>query len=224
TVYSTESIEICQGSEYLGWTETGTYQRTLTAANGADSIVTTELTVNPTYEITEEITIQKGESYLEWTEEGEYVRILTSSTGCDSTVTTILIVQEIYSPFSEYLFEENSGTSVFDSKGKNDGTIINSEIRREGIIGGGLELNGTNYVNLGQCFAENIEDQLTLSAWVKPDAAAPGYQGVIMHGGPNDDTYAMYINSAYKRIAFKTTGTTSAAWFFVDNIDIWDGE
>ena len=94
TVYTTESIEICQGSEYFGWTETGTYQRTLIASNGADSVVTAELTVNPTYETTEEITIQKGESYLEWAEEGEYKRVLTSSTGCDSTVTTLLTVEK----------------------------------------------------------------------------------------------------------------------------------
>ncbi|MCG6189071.1 right-handed parallel beta-helix repeat-containing protein, partial [Maribellus maritimus] len=134
-----------------------------------------------------------------------------------------VVFQDNSSPFSEYLFEEASGATVIDSKGSNDGSIINEENRCDGANAGGLQFTGKGHINLGHCFCE-VQDQLTLSAWVKPDATYTDYQGVIMHGGPNDDTYAMYINSAYKRIAFKTTGTTSAAWFFVDNIDIWDGE
>ena len=41
----------------MGWTTTGVYQRVLEAANGADSLVITNLEVNPVYNITEEITI-----------------------------------------------------------------------------------------------------------------------------------------------------------------------
>ena len=74
------------------WTTTGQYQRTLTAVSGADSIVTTNLTVNPVYNITEDITILEGESYLGWTESGQYKRTLTSVSGCDSIITTNLIV------------------------------------------------------------------------------------------------------------------------------------
>ncbi len=45
TQFSTEEITINEGESYLSWTEPGTYQRVLTAYSGADSIVTTILTV-----------------------------------------------------------------------------------------------------------------------------------------------------------------------------------
>jgi hypothetical protein len=45
--YTTESIHIKVGEEYMGWTESGTYQRTLASSTGCDSIVTTELKVTP---------------------------------------------------------------------------------------------------------------------------------------------------------------------------------
>jgi len=47
TQYTTERINIKKGEEYMGWTESGTYQRTLVSSTGCDSIVTTELKVTP---------------------------------------------------------------------------------------------------------------------------------------------------------------------------------
>jgi len=90
--YTTENISICDGENYQGWTQTGQYQRTLTAVSGADSIVTTNLTVNPIAYTTEDITIYQGGNYMGWTESGQYERTLPSSSGCDSIVTTDLIV------------------------------------------------------------------------------------------------------------------------------------
>ncbi|RIH65721.1 T9SS C-terminal target domain-containing protein [Mariniphaga sediminis] len=45
--YATEEITITEGENYLGWTESGQYERTLLSAAGCDSIVTTILWVNP---------------------------------------------------------------------------------------------------------------------------------------------------------------------------------
>ncbi len=47
TQFSKEEITITEGETYLSWTEPGTYQRVLTAYSGADSIVTTILTIAP---------------------------------------------------------------------------------------------------------------------------------------------------------------------------------
>ena len=99
TLNTTEFVSICQGQEYLGWNTTGEYKRTLTAASGVDSIVTTKLEVNPVYRITEDITIPPDSSYNGWTNPDEYTRTLTSVTGCDSIVTTHLF-------FSPYYYEE----------------------------------------------------------------------------------------------------------------------
>ena len=93
-VYSVEDISICEGESYQGWTQTGQYERTLMAVSGADSIVTTNLTMNPVTHTTEDITITEGESYQGWTQPGQYDRTLTSVTGCDSMVTTNLFLEK----------------------------------------------------------------------------------------------------------------------------------
>ena len=126
--------------------------------------------------------------------------------------------------FSEYLFEENTGTNVYDSQGSNNGTIINEELRGTGVIGKGLTFTGSGYINLGQCFGENVENEVSLSVWIKPNTLTGKYQGIIMHGGPNTDSYALYIRPDSKEIGFKTSGTTSS-WVTVDNVnDLWDGD
>ncbi|MGM0532270.1 MAG: LamG-like jellyroll fold domain-containing protein [Bacteroidota bacterium] len=138
--------------------------------------------------------------------------------------TVIITLSDLSSPFSEYLFEESSGATVIDSQGSNNGTILNEETRTEGVHGNGLEFTGSGYINLGESFGENVQNEVTLSAWIKPTATRGSYQGIIMHGGPNVDTYALYINPDMKSIAFKTSGTSSF-WLAIDNVDeLWDGE
>ena len=66
-IYTEEEIFICEGEYYNGWGENGQYQRTLVATNGADSVITTNLVVNPIYNITENISITQGEK-LPWLE------------------------------------------------------------------------------------------------------------------------------------------------------------
>nr|WP_319509289.1 right-handed parallel beta-helix repeat-containing protein [uncultured Draconibacterium sp.] len=93
-IYTEEEIFICEGEYYNGWGENGQYQRTLVATNGADSVITTNLVVNPIYNITENISITQGENYLGWSESGVYENVYQSSTGCDSVITTILTVTQ----------------------------------------------------------------------------------------------------------------------------------
>jgi hypothetical protein len=46
TQYSTEDITITEGEDYMGWTASGVYERTLVSTAGCDSLVTTNLTVS----------------------------------------------------------------------------------------------------------------------------------------------------------------------------------
>lgn len=94
-VYFTEFKSICEGSSYNGWVTSGKYERTLMAASGVDSLVTTYLTVNPKYAINENITITEGDAYQGWVTSGQYFRTLTSVSGCDSIVTTNLTVEKL---------------------------------------------------------------------------------------------------------------------------------
>ncbi|NQU85300.1 MAG: right-handed parallel beta-helix repeat-containing protein, partial [Mariniphaga sp.] len=96
SIETDEYVSICQGEEYEGHSESGEFQRTLTSATGIDSIVTTYLTVNPTYASEEFVSICEGENYLGITEPGGYTRVFETINGCDSTVLTHLTIMEVY--------------------------------------------------------------------------------------------------------------------------------
>jgi len=95
-------VSICEGESYMAGgaeqTESGTYYDTLINAAGCDSIVTTNLTVNPVSGSTVDTTICEGESYMaggaEQTESGTYYDTLVNASGCDSVLTTNLTVEE----------------------------------------------------------------------------------------------------------------------------------
>jgi hypothetical protein len=138
----------------------------------------------------------------------------------------LIALPNLSNTFSEYLFEESSGSTVFDSNGPNNGTIINVATRVVGVRGSGLEFTGSGFINLGQVFSDNVQNELTLSAWIKPATISGSWQGIITHEGPNYNTYALYINRDLKKIGFKTSGTSPqwAQWSDVDNTTLWDGK
>ena len=121
---------------------------------------------------------------------------------------------------STFLFEESSGTSVAGTNSVS-GVLDGSFSRVSGVTGNGLSLSGNGYIALGSYFGD-ISDQLSLVAWLKP-AVSGGYMGVVMHGGPSVDSFALYVYPDARRVAFKTSGT-SAYWTAVDNVSaLWDG-
>ena len=100
-IYTTESATICFGETYpwngKEYNATGKYTYTTVAANGADSIVTLDLTVLPEVPVTEEVAaICFGESYMwqgkEYTESGDYSVTYQDVNGCDSVVSLALTV------------------------------------------------------------------------------------------------------------------------------------
>ena len=100
-VYTTETAAVCFGEAYewngKTYTETGKYIYTTVAANGADSIVTLNLTIYPKVPVTKDTAaICYGETYpwqgQEYTVSGEYSVTLKNVNGCDSIVTLTLTV------------------------------------------------------------------------------------------------------------------------------------
>ena len=155
-----------------------------------------------------------------------YAWAIDAAGNISSSVSATVTIRfpDLSSSYSEYLFEEGSGTAVIDSKGSNDGTIMNKEIRVEGIKGDGLQFTGAEYITLGQCFGDNVQTELTLSAWIKPSAMTGGFQGIILHGGPSISTFALYIYPDSKAIAFKTAGTSNSLYTYANINDLWDGD
>ena len=125
-VLTTEEIEICQGDDYLGWESSGEYERTLTAASGADSIVTTLLTVHPVLYSSETISIYEGESHEGLTTAGTYERTLSSQWGCDSIVTTSLVVLPL--PVTQ-IISLQKGWNIFSARVLPEDTDLKSVVK-----------------------------------------------------------------------------------------------
>ncbi len=104
TVNTDITATICQGQTYtengFNVSESGVYTQTLTAINGADSIVTLTLNVNPTFNTELSANICQGQVYNEngfnVSEAGVYTQNLTSVNGCDSIVTLSLNINPIF--------------------------------------------------------------------------------------------------------------------------------
>jgi len=97
---STVNASICQGQTYTfgsqSLTSAGTYNRTVTSANGCDSVITLNLTVNPTYNSSIQASILFGNTYSlgsqNLTSSGTYTEVFQSTNGCDSIVNLTLTV------------------------------------------------------------------------------------------------------------------------------------
>jgi hypothetical protein len=124
-----------------------------------------------------------------------------------------------------WTLDQTSGTTAYDASGNgNDGTLMGDPKWTVGKIGGALELDGTgDYVDCGNGDVLNITQQVTLAAWVKANSgfAYPDWSGIIMRGGPNIDTFALYYNGPSQQVGFKTTGT-NPAWMAVPAAGLFD--
>lgn len=93
---------ICFGGDYTingnTYSAAGTYNDTLVATNGCDSVVVTTLTILPKIETTQDVQMCQGSSYtyhgVTYTTDSTFSIVLQSDEGCDSTVTTNLTFVE----------------------------------------------------------------------------------------------------------------------------------
>ncbi|MDF7822662.1 PKD domain-containing protein [Pontiellaceae bacterium B12227] len=75
-----------------------------------------------------------------------------------------------------WTFDETSGTNAVDSSGNGyDGTVVNPVWTTNGVIGGALEMNGTDCEVIG--FSSNllstVTNEITISFWARGDLADP---------------------------------------------------
>jgi len=121
----TEDQEICEGESYFAGgdyqTRTGTYTDSLTTINGCDSIIVTNLTVNPIFESKIDISICEGETYSwqgnDYDTTGTYIVNLTSLSGCDSIRELSLMVYE--NPIAGFTFDINDREVTFTNTSEN---------------------------------------------------------------------------------------------------------
>lgn len=104
-IFETElDIEICDNEFYFAeganQTTDGTYYDTLSTIQGCDSVIITNLTVNPIQRSISDVSICQGEEYFaggaNQTTAGDYYDTLSTVLGCDSIIITNLTVNSTY--------------------------------------------------------------------------------------------------------------------------------
>jgi gliding motility-associated-like protein len=83
-------VSICKGQSYLGFDKTGIYRVKKQVANGCDSIVTIDLTVNGIRDTVIYKSICPGEQFLGYNKSGTYNDIIKDPNGCESKRNLIL--------------------------------------------------------------------------------------------------------------------------------------
>ena len=136
SVNITNNFTICSGDSYTfpdGTTQTNittntTQVSTLTSTGGCDSIITTNLLVNSSYNLTEFYSVCSGDSYNfpdgniinNIVNPVTYISNLNTVNGCDSIITTDILVNPIYS------IVENVSVCIGGSYTFPDGTTQNN--------------------------------------------------------------------------------------------------
>ncbi|NBY29724.1 MAG: T9SS C-terminal target domain-containing protein [Sphingobacteriia bacterium] len=102
-ISSSISASICQGQTYAFGAQSlnaaGSYSRTVTAANGCDSVINLTLNVLPTSATAQTASICQGQTFAFGQQNligaGTYTRTLVAANGCDSVITLTLEVRPI---------------------------------------------------------------------------------------------------------------------------------
>jgi hypothetical protein len=100
---SAQNPVICQGQSFIvgtnAYTSTGNYSDVFATAQGCDSIVYTNLLVNPNTSLTQNLTICEGQNVVvgpnTYSAAGTYSDTLINANGCDSIITTNLDVYQV---------------------------------------------------------------------------------------------------------------------------------
>ncbi len=113
------------------------------------------------------------------------------------TQADVLALYTRNAPVLKLEFDEDEGATVLDDASPNDtdGTPINATAGLPGRIGNTVAFTGTSAVAVSSAPALNdLNDTLTLMAWVKPDRLS-GEQTIVAHGRINDsDGIALGLN------------------------------
>jgi riboflavin synthase len=112
TVVQCGSFTWIDGNTYTTSNNTATH--ILSSANGCDSIILLNLSINPNYNISNNVEICSGESVTVggniYTQSGTYSDTLVSSLGCDSLITTQLTVEPLSALISQSINMLNATT------------------------------------------------------------------------------------------------------------------
>ncbi len=78
---------------------------------------------------------------------------------------------------AHWKLDEGSGTTAMDSKGSNNGTLVNGPVWISGQIGGAVEFDGTNdQINIPHSASLDTSSAYTLAGWIRFDSVAEHFE------------------------------------------------
>ena len=113
---------------------------------------------------------------------------------------------------AHWAMDEGAGAMVGDSAGSNPGTIQGGVTWRAGHTGSALDLDGglTSYVNCGASAVFDLEEAVTLSAWVNASASTEFFRPIVgkgdhaymlRHGSGETFDFFIHSNGAWHQIS-----------------------
>lgn len=208
--------EICDGDSYSinshVYTLTGNYSDTLVTINGCDSIIITQLTVNPVFTTNNPQAICDGDSYTingnTYTIAGTYYDTLSTVNGCDSVIITVITIESepviITQPINQTICEGDSVSFTVVATGAN----LTYQWRK-GLI---PLVNGGNISGADS-------STLTINPATISDIAT-NYNVVINGGCVGTDTSSTDLTSAYDFGILAGTAITSTGFSEIHDMNV----
>jgi len=173
--------------------------------------------------------------------EGDYVDASIINTGLATTMKSGIILdgeipestvpsiphEEEKGLVSLWYFDENNGSTVYDSIDGNDGEI-NGANRTTGINGSALRFDGNDHVCIPDNASLNPEDEITVEAWVQwsiDPSSGDDWANIVNKG--NDDQYQLQHSSDKTKFEFavktdsgrtyiqSSTQPNKGVWYYV---------
>ncbi len=139
-IVSNQNVSICNNAVYIignsVYTSSGNYSDTLQTTFGCDSIVNTNLIVNPNIVVSNYDTICDGQSIVVgvnlYNQSGVYTDIFSSITGCDSTITTYLFVKQNSTVNQTFSICPDNGIQIGSNYYNQNGTYTDVLVSQNG--------------------------------------------------------------------------------------------
>ena len=205
-ITNTISATDCDSYVWAGttYTQSGSYQKTFTAANDCDSIVTLNLTIHNS--IATEFSAAQCDSYTwndqTYTQSGNYTQTFTSADNCDSTVTLHLTIYPSYqhefevSACVEYVWNnmsyQNSGdfTQTFETVHGCDSTVTMHLTIHEPVV-----LNFEGEVCAGTTYSEYGFD----TTFTQPNVYHLTHFGQTLYGCDSTTNLTLTVHPTYNQ-------------------------
>ncbi len=217
----TVNDEICDDVTYILPDGTiaaasGTYVNNFTTAAGCDSIITTNLLIHTTFDVTTNVSLCNGDTYalpdgtITGTA-GTYIQNFPTPYGCDSTITTVVAVNPVYT------LTENVGICTGDTYTLPSGVVVNATGAYVSnlVTASGCDSTINTNLMVFPTFAVPVAASICSGdSYTLPDGTTTGIAGVYVHTLPSVHACDSVIT---------TTLTVLPTYFPVVNAEICEG-